>query len=197
MIDDLKRRLANNDKQLENLLMKKKLKIKFWKAEKALAMQILKQEGLPKYKTKNGLIRIVSTPNLFYETKEVYLRGQSPEWDYGIASVRCESNTDRDAYLYEITQAITDELFNRNELKDGEILWLDQYCEVRDFDDEKWYERKLIAILPEKQERRFVCELSTNKFMCKTWKYARPICKSTEPKVETNGEIVTYTWEEK
>ena len=30
--------------------MSKKLKIQFWRAEKALAMQILEQEGLPKEK---------------------------------------------------------------------------------------------------------------------------------------------------
>lgn len=28
----------------------KKLKIQFWKAEQVLAMQILEQEGLPRYK---------------------------------------------------------------------------------------------------------------------------------------------------
>ena len=31
--------------------MHRKLKIQFWKAEKALVMQILEQEGLPEYPT--------------------------------------------------------------------------------------------------------------------------------------------------
>lgn len=35
----------------------KELKIQFWRAEKALAMQILEQEGLPKRK-KEGFFRI-------------------------------------------------------------------------------------------------------------------------------------------
>ena len=43
--------------------MSKKLKIQFWRAEKALAMQILEQEGLPQQKA-NGEVRILGAPQL-------------------------------------------------------------------------------------------------------------------------------------
>ena len=46
--------------------MRKKLKIQFWKAEKALAMQILEQEGLPKEKG-DGFVRINDSPALVFE----------------------------------------------------------------------------------------------------------------------------------
>lgn len=203
MLDDLKRRLADTDRQLkkhlehfENLLMKKKLKIKFWKAEKALVMQILEQEGLPKCKqaNSNSLIRITSMPSLFYETGEVYLRGQDTNWDYGIASIRCESNTRRDAYLNKAVNAITDELFTSGgELKVGEM------CEVAscpDLHDGYWHRKKLIAILPDNYRSRFITQSDEDSNNWFGYKYARPLCKRTEPKVETNGEIVTYTWEE-
>lgn len=44
----------------------KKLKIQFWKAEKALAMQILEQKGLPNLKTE-GNVRIWDYSALFKE----------------------------------------------------------------------------------------------------------------------------------
>ena len=75
MLDYMKRRLADIDRQLKtkkhlehfkNLLMKKKLKIKFWKAERALAMQILEQEGLPERK-ETGSVQIRNVNRLFYD----------------------------------------------------------------------------------------------------------------------------------
>jgi hypothetical protein len=48
--------------------MSKKLKIQFWRAEKALAMQVLEQEGLPK-KKKEGNILILGIP----EFRDAYL----------------------------------------------------------------------------------------------------------------------------
>lgn len=54
--------------------MKKKLKIQFWKAENTLAMQILEQEGLPRYKDE-GFTRIWDQPGL-YECS-IDLRGRA------------------------------------------------------------------------------------------------------------------------
>ena len=50
----------------------KRLKIQFWKAEKALAMQILEQEGL--LKEKWGFVHINDSPALDFELG-VWLRG--------------------------------------------------------------------------------------------------------------------------
>lgn len=127
--------------------MKKKLKIQFWKAEKALAMQILEQEGLPKEKEK-GHIRIVLQPDLLTET--LYLRGKEHEYNLCILSIDFNSNSARDAYLQKAVNAITDELFTgEGELKVGEM------CEVRDDEDEQWKKRKLLAILSKEYKNPF------------------------------------------
>ena len=198
MIDNMKRRLADIDRQLKtkkhleyfkNLLMKKKLKIKFWKAEKALAMQILKQEGLPKNKVK-GVICITGSPELYRE--EVHLRGIHSQYDLYISALYFRSNPERDAYLDKITQSITDELFTSNgELKVGDM------CEVRDLEYEDWQTRKLLAILPQNYIIRFIVKMDEVKDDWVDFRQARPLCKRTEPKVEECGELITYTWEEK
>jgi hypothetical protein len=103
--------------------MKKKLKIKFWKAERALAMQIVEQEGLPEDK-ETGNVRITNIPT-FYQDK-IYLRGDNKLYDSIIDEVYFESNEERDEYLDKITQAITDEQF----ISDGELKLGEMY-EVR------------------------------------------------------------------
>lgn len=167
--------------------MKKKLKIQFWKAEKALAMQILEQEGLPKEKW-DGFIRINDSPALISE-KSVWLRGHLGYADFRLGSIYFVTNSDRDAYLQRAVNAITDELFTGNgELKVGEM------CEVSD-DKENWGIRKLLAILLKDYESRFIA--GDDFGIWYSWIYARPIVKRTEPTVEKCGQLITYTWEEK
>ena len=167
--------------------MKKKLKIKFWKAERALAVQIVEQEGLPKEKY-NGVIRIVNGVSLDSET--LYLRGSEEIFDFDISPESFESNKDRDECLDKMTQAITDELFTNGqaELKVGEM------CESRQDWQCIWCKNKLLAILPEEYDKRYI--VSAYNYHWIALREARPIAKRTEPKVETNGEIITYTWEE-
>lgn len=168
----------------------KKLKIQFWKAEKALAMQVLEQEGLPKEKEK-GYIRIVLQPELLAET--LYLRGKEHEYNLCILSIDFNNNSDRDAYLEKAVNAITDELFTgEGELKIGEM------CEVKDYKDGQWKKRKLLAILPKEYKNPFVAESEVGKNdYCILWNCARPITKRIKPTVEKCGNVVTYTWEEK
>lgn len=169
--------------------MSKKLKIQFWKAEKALAMQILEQKGLPRYK-EEGKALIRHHPALY--EYDIVLRGRS-EWDnLRIPSIGFNTNAERDEYLQKAVNAITDELFTGGgELKIGEM------CEVKDYDDERWEERKLIAILPEQYRGRFIVEVKDYPTMHAPRDCARAIAKSTEPKIEECGQLVTYTWEEK
>lgn len=169
--------------------MSKKLKIQFWRAEKALAMQILKQEGLPKEKNDGDV-------HIWYEPKLcgicIYLRGVEKVDDLKITHITFYTNTERDAYLDKVVNAITDELFTgKGELKVGEI------CEVRDNEIAPWVERKLLAILPKKYDYRFITDSSTDANSVQLWVYARPLSKRTEPTVEECGQLVTYTWEEK
>lgn len=166
----------------------KKLKIQFWKTEKALAMQVLEQEGLPERKV-NGFIKIIIMPGICSD--ELSLRGYDTEEDFFVDVKHFSSNTERDEYLQKVINAITEELFTgEGELKVGER------CEVRDDEDEEWRKRKLIAILPEQQSYRFVVDsLELRRYI--GYEYARPLVKRTEPTVEECGQLVTYTWEEK
>ena len=168
--------------------MKKKLKIKFWKAEKALVMQILEQEGLPEYKV-GGFVRIVDIPAMYKDN--IYLRGKY----CGNSSMGCffaETNQDRDEYLDKITQAITDELFTNG--RGG--LWVEEKCEFSD-DKKDWVVGFYFgSILGRNAETEFLSSEDMKSSFYTGWKYARPLAKCTKPKIETNGEIITYTWEE-
>lgn len=169
--------------------MSKKLKIQFWKAEKALAMQVLEQEGLPK-KKKEGNILILGIPE--FRDDNVFLRGDESIYNWEVARTRFDSNSERDAYLEKIVNAITDELFtDEGELKVGEM------CEVRHTEYNNWDERKLIAVLPDQYNNRFIVESIYDSTLYLCLNHARPIAKRTEPIVEECGQVVTYTWEEK
>ena len=167
----------------------KKLKIQFWKAERALAMQILEQEGLPKEKME-GEIRIFGSPEL--RNDYVLLRGDYIPGNLNIGWITFNTKYDLNAYLNCAVKAITDELFTgKGKLKIGEM------CEVRSGDYECWHKSELITILPKKYTFRYFtkCTYDDKEFLC--WRYARPITKRTEPTVEECGQLITYTWEEK
>ena len=167
----------------------KRLKIQFWRAEKALAMQILEQEGLPSCK-EVGKVLILTQPALY--AYDIVLRGRA-KWDnLRIPYIEFDTNTERDEYLQKVVNAIIDELFTgKGEFKIGEM------CEVRNDEDDDWKKRKLLAILPEKYDKRFIVEKEEYPYEHSSWDCARPIVKRTEPTVEECGQLVTYTWEEK
>ena len=167
--------------------MKKKLVIKFWKTERALAMQVVEQKGLPKEKD-DGFVQVIDYPGLY--TERICLRGRDSINDFDIDRQSFNSNEERDAYLSLITQAITDEIFPGGELEVGEL------CEASN-DNETWEVHPLITILREGLLRRYIVNVSYNVKAWDCFEHARPIAKRIEPKVETNGEIITYTWEEK
>lgn len=168
--------------------MSKKLKIQFWKAEKALCMQILKQEGLPQIKS-NGNVNILARPRLGKD--KIDLRGDEKFSYLCIESMCFSSNTERDAYLKKIVNAITDELFTGGgELKIGEM------CEVRNYEDIRWRKMKLVEIRPEQYDDRFITAWGYPALRI-SWRYARPIHKRTKQTIEKCGNVVTYTWEEK
>ena len=169
--------------------MIKKLKIQFWRAKLALAMQILEQEGLPKYK-EDGFVNIIDSP--WIGKKKLFLRGDDSIYNWKISRIEFDINTERDTYLQKVVNAITDELFTgEGELKIGEM------CEVRDSESACWNRRRLIAILPEKYYFHYLTECAFDDRDVNYWRYACPIAKRTEPTVEECGQLVTYTWEEK
>lgn len=167
--------------------MSKKLKIQFWKAENALAMQILEQEGLPSCK-EEGFALICDQPALYEYS--IDLRGCAKYANLSIPWVEFNTNAERDKYLQKVVNAITEELFSdEGELKIGEM------CEVRDDECERWRKRKLLEILPEQYKNRFIVEWEDCSAEYSSWDCARPIVKRTEPKIEKCGQLITYTWE--
>lgn len=171
----------------EKIKMKKKLVIKFWKAERALVMQILKQEGLP-IKKHDSRVRILDYPQFYDE--EVALRGNASRFDLKVViKDYFNSNRERDEYLDNVINAITDELFTS-----GTGLKVGEMCEMSD--NELVWEKRIFAGKSAKQlglEKRFLA-LCNNDYLTR-YAYARPLAKRTEPKVEENGEVITYTWE--
>ena len=144
--------------------MSKKLKIKFWKAERALAMQILEQEGLPESKI-DGKVRIVHSPAMSDDM--IYLRGKEYCYDFVVENYYFGSNQDRDECLNRLVNAITDELFvSKGEVKVGEL------CEMSD-DKLVWEVRRFAGKsakqlgLEKRFSHNFTCSfhLST-KFIC-------------------------------
>lgn len=170
--------------------MSKKLKIQFWKAEKSLAMQILEQEGLPKNK-ETGFTRIDASPSM--DLDEVQLRGYFSCENYKISSITFNSNSMRDIYLKNTIDSITNDLFSHGK----EELNIGGMCKVRNSESGQWEKRKLIAVLPEQYEKRFIVETKGYPTGYSSWTFARPIVKRTEPTVEESGNIITVTWEEK
>lgn len=165
----------------------KRLKIQFWRAEKALAMQVLLQDGLSERNSIAGFVHIYCSPS--WGDDFVFLRGSEKEDDLDVLTKRFPSNAERDEYLQKVVVAITDELFTgEGELKVGEM------CEVRDYGEFR-DKRRLLAILPDSYNNRFITEDGFERWC--SWQYARPIHKRTEPTVEECGQLVTYTWEEK
>lgn len=166
--------------------MNKILKIQFWKAEKALAMQILEQEG----SFRDSEHVYMGLPELCCD--RIYLCDEEERDNLDVSARSFVANSVRDAYLQKVVAAITDELFTgEGELKIGEM------CEVKDYKDEQWKKRKLLAILPEQYNGRFIVEMEDYPTAYASWNYARPIIKRTEPTIEECGQLVTYTWEEK
>lgn len=163
--------------------MAKKLKIRFVKFEKALAMQILEQEG----SFRNSYHIQIGVPELCGD--DVYLCEEDERDNLNhVSMLEFVSNELRDVYLNNVIRWISEEQFNggMRELK------VDEMCEVRDYEDDTWLKRRLVRILPEEHSCRYITNsLEPHRYL--GYEYARPITKRTEPKID--GDI--YTWEEK
>ena len=86
--------------------MTKKLKIRFVKFEKALAMQVLEQE----YKFKNTEhVWVRASPD--FDEEGIYLRGVSAEWNEDVRQINFNDNAERDQYLNNVVKWISEEQF--------------------------------------------------------------------------------------
>lgn len=161
--------------------MSKKLKIKFVKFDKALAMQILEQEG----SFQDSVHVNIGMPELCYDV--IYICDEEERGDSVISIRFFKANAERDEYLKKVIRWISDEQFDEGE---GELK-VGKMCEVRDCDYEEWERRKLLAILPEKFKDPYVMEdpRCDNDWLC--FLQARPIDGVIEPTID--GDV--YTWE--
>lgn len=159
--------------------MTKKLKIRFTKFEKALAMQILEQEGSFCDSDHVG----TGFPELCCD--RIYLCDKEERGNLGVFVRSFEANAERDEYLKNVIRWISEEQF-------GEKLTVGELCEVRNKNtDDEWKIRKLITILPEPYYSPYIVEAHEGRGCCwQSFDQARPI-KNSNPKID--GDI--YTWE--
>lgn len=164
--------------------MTKKLKIKFVKFERALAMQILEQVGIFKA---TEHVQAIGFPAI--SNKCIYLRVKNSEYDTYIGVIRFNDNAERDEYLNNVIKWISEEQFAT-----GGKLKIGKECMVSLFDDidgEDWVMGRLLAILPEHIRRRYIIQSKNDKGLATSWEYARPLASFVRPKID--GDV--YTWE--
>lgn len=159
--------------------MKKTLKIRFIKFERAFAMQILEQKG-----------EFKSTEHVFVEdspyltTGAIFLRGRDRALSFRVCTTHTfTSNKARDQTLEQIIRWISKEQFG----SDGK-LEIGKNCEVSN-DGEVWFTRTFAGKTAKQLgEPRFL-EMYNDVSLVR-WKYARPIASCVQPQID--GDV--YTW---
>ena len=159
--------------------MTKKLKIRFVKFERALAMQILEQDGIFKA-TKH--VQSISSPGINY--CYICLRGNDLSSHNIISTLsNFSDNAERDEYLEKVIKWISEEQFStKGKLKIG------KECEFSD-NGVEWYSGHFGGkCAKELGEPRF---LAAGSNILVRFKNARPIGGCVQPKID--GDV--YTWE--
>lgn len=159
--------------------MTKKLKIRFVKFERALAMQILEQEGYFKA-TKH--VQSFSSPGLSYFY--ICLRGNDLSSHNIISTLsNFSDNDERDEYLNNVIKWISEEQFAT-----GGKLEIGEKCLFSD-DMKDWNAGKYAGECAEQLgEPRFL-ELNGNVSLIR-WKYVKPFDGES---LKIDGDV--YTWE--
>ena len=162
--------------------MKKKLKIRFVKLEKALVMQILEQQG-----TFPITEHVKTSASPEFGIDKIYLCDEKSymlEPDYTMFG----SNQGRDEYLRKVISWINNEQFGfaHSSIEIGKKV------KVKDFEDgfNEWREETLIAIIPNVKTGSFITSEGDGDWL--SWDEARPVCDY--PIIDDSGEV--YTWEE-
>lgn len=163
----------------------KRLVLRVIKLEKALVIQILRQERIKP--VEGGHVWISHVPELCGDV--IFLRGSNTKKDFRPMVQAFASNKARDKYLDYVINTITNELFTRNsgELKYGEP------CLVRDKKDEDWIKLTFVAKSPVSvaDGKNYVAVGRCNSLF--TFKYAKPLTKRIMPVIDGDA----YTWEER
>lgn len=172
-------RLQEELEDKEGRTMKKLLKIRLAKFEKGLVMQVLEQVG---EFSSSKHVKSVIAPELYSES--IHLRGRFHTNDEIIANSTFKSNAERDEYLENVINWITNEQFSRNKK-----LEIGEKCEASD-DGEEWYTSIFAGKLAKQLgEPRYLVAYDGILEDFKRYKYVRPI-KTLQPKID--GDV--YTW---
>lgn len=157
--------------------MTKKLKIRFVKFERALAMQILEQNGVF---SSGRHVKISAVPEFAYEDI-LYLRGSMTSSDF-VVRVKCfTNNAERDEYLNNVINWISDEQFST-----GRKLEIGEECLFSD-DRKDWHSGKYAGKCAKQLgEPRF---LELDSVSLTRWKYVKPLYGA----LKIDGDV--YTWE--
>lgn len=163
--------------------MIKKLKIRFVKFERALAMQILEQEG-EFINTEH--VRIAVAPEL--SPSRVFLRGSVRELGWAVcSSYMAKTDDELDEYFDKVVKWISEEQFARREDK----LEIGKACDMSN-DGENWI-RAVFAgeCAPCFGEPRYLAISSVGADTLYRFKYVRSARESIKPII--SGDV--YTWE--
>ena len=161
--------------------MTKKLKIRFVEFERALAMQILEQEG---YFDTMKHVRVRAYPAV--DETCVFLRGWEKEYDYSLKTIRFNNNVARDEYLNNVIKWISEEQFAT-----GGKLEIGKECEASD-NGEDWVVRSFAGKSAKQLgEPRYLAYWYDNLGYLIRYKYVRPLSSFVRPKID--GDV--YTWE--
>lgn len=164
--------------------MKKKLKIQFWKAEKALVAQIIEQKGMNKGDSYDS-IEVTDRIRLWSDYIEI---GE----DFVLPSMKVayrvfESNASRDEYLKKIIINITNEIFCPPAVG-KEYLFSDDV-------DFKVSHKLRLAKIDRSKENPYLSETSIpNKYL--EWKYIASVNANVDIQYnkEEKGDILIYSW---
>ena len=161
--------------------MTKKLKIRFVKFEKALAMQILEQEG--KFYTIKH-VRVRAYPQM--DENCVFLRSWEREYDFSVRTIRFNDNAERDKYFNNVIKWISEEQFTT-----GGKLEIGKECEASD-NGEDWVVRSFAGKSAKQLgEPRYLAYWYDNLGYLIRYRYVRPLASFVRPKID--GDV--YTWE--
>ena len=161
--------------------MTKLLKIRFVKFERALAMQILEQEGI--FMTIEH-VRVRAYPSL--DENCVFLRSWEREYDFSVRTIRFNDNAERDKYFNNVIKWISEEQFAL-----GRKLEIGKECEASD-NGEDWFVRAFAGKSAKQLgEPRYLAYWYDNLGYLIRYKYVRPLASLVRPKID--GDV--YTWE--
>ena len=140
----------------------KELKLKIEKFDRAIAFQTLKMSG---YFEESEHVRFMTHPVIL--SKEIILNKRPNDNEIGIRYFN--NNEERDEAFDNIIKWISDEQFSvpQTELKIGDEAMFNDTLGA------DLFRRKLIYILPEGFESRYISDSSTYPYWC-YWKYAYP-----------------------